>query len=209
MEKVLEDPVIKDSLIRERLCKIIEDGEFPDDSFEIRHLRKVSEFERIGKNKVRFRIERHPHLFHRTSLGRPSSAYVPTVCIYEFDLRNNKVIDVEAKELDPVIDYEMLAEDEIDWWKEWFSYKSNVNDPDDDKTKEEAIKKAKKVFEKIDWLSSLVSDHELPNDFGEKLLTELWKQFIPVFLEEWKQYLEEITEGEEQNAVSQVKLDKM
>lgn len=62
--------------IRGMLADIVESGRFPSDTFDVRHIEKIGGFQHLSQPKVRFWVERHPHLFGAPSLGKASSAFV-------------------------------------------------------------------------------------------------------------------------------------
>jgi hypothetical protein len=57
------------SKIRNILEELSKNGGFPGDMGEERHVDRAYSFEKVGSKKVRFKIERHPHILGRSSLG--------------------------------------------------------------------------------------------------------------------------------------------
>jgi len=167
------------------LEELIESSAFPDESFIRRHLDKIYDVETLSNGKVRFWIERHPHLFGNASIGKASSAYIPISYQYELDATGKKVTLVKEEKGNPVIDYYALAMEEIDIGKE-----VGLFDFDDAlqklKTKDEAVRFAENKFEEFNWLTVYKSD-ETPLDFDVNFLKELRELFVETVLELWQE----------------------
>jgi hypothetical protein len=189
-----------------KIWKILEDlvknHDFPgDDMVEERHLDKFYNIEKVGKNKVRFCLDRHPHILHRPSLGKKSSAYTPTKYLYELDLQNKKVILVTKEEEDPIIDFFSLAsedveaeflEGDISEYQEAFKKMDSA-----DKVKEYALK----VFPKAGYdawadINSEISD--IPG-FKKKYLSEAKGLFVARMIESWRDFKKDWDPDDEEN----------
>ena len=176
-----------DNEIRSILIDIVESGNFPTDSFEIRHIETIYDLKVVSKNKVRFWVERHPHLFRKPTLGGPSSAYIPKYYLYELDTKLKEVVLIKKEQDEPVINYWQLAMEDV----------SNYFDCGDvtqyDKklkvlnSKDEVVEFAKKEVENLDWDHGFDED-ELPPDFMAKYMAEVRKQFVDAMLTLWENY---------------------
>lgn len=170
------------------LEELIENGDFPDESFSFRHLNKIYDEETVADGKIRFWIDRHPHLFGRESIGKESSAYIPISYQYELDTSKKSVTLIKEEKGDPAIDYYALAIEDIYICKEGGSF-----DFEDElqkiKTKKEAIRFAENKFEDFNWLALYEAD-EKPSDFNDKLLREVKDLFKENVIEMWQEFRE-------------------
>ena len=80
-------------------AKIFSRDEFPDNSVEESHLRKLYSFECLQNGKVRFCLDRHPHYFHGVSKGGPSSAFRTITILYELDIEKEGIIEISLNKV--------------------------------------------------------------------------------------------------------------
>lgn len=160
-----------DTDARSMLVDILEKGDFPDESFEKRHIERIDEFERVAPNKFRFSVRRHPHLFGHKTLGRPSSAYAIVKDIFELDTQRKKVDPISSETESVEIDYEMLAEDYVDSLME-----ADTFDFDAFGSVAEVTKAVEDDTRNSAWDNVFTTDYELPADFVE--------QFVLCYVEE-------------------------
>jgi len=165
----------KEKDLRNLLFSIIDKDEFPDKSFEIRHIERIEHFEQTPKNNFRFKIERHPHLFGQSSIGRPSFAYVPITDHFELDPVKQKVSLRDSQKGEPVIDYEFLAQEEVEFYFANSDFEDEISSIQVEKG---VVDFAMREFETIPWLQSYQSEEDVPPDFTEKFFTELRRHFI-------------------------------
>lgn len=163
---------------------IVENGEFPDDSFEIRHIERIDTFEITEDGKARFWISRHPHLFGRPTLGLASSAFIQKNYLYELDFETQKATLIRKEELPPFIDYNVLAMEDVD---DFFPCVSSEYEESLKKmaTKAEVSDFASKEVDKFSWIEGKDVDN-LPVDFKEKYLKEVRTQFNRNMIWEWR-----------------------
>lgn len=163
--------------IRSMLVDIVESGTFPTDSFEIRHIEKIYDLKVVSKNKVRFWVERHPHLFGKPTLGGPSSAYIPKYYLYELDTELKEVVLIKKEKDESIINYWQLAMEAVDNYIDFgdlthYDEKFKVLN-----SKDEVVEFAKKEVENLDWDNGFDED-VLPPDFMAKYMAEVRKQFV-------------------------------
>lgn len=174
-----------DNEIRSMLVDIVKSGNFPSDSFEIRHIEEIYILKVISENKVRFWVERHPHLFGKPTLGGPSSAYIPKHYLYELDIKLKEVVLIKKEQDEPVINYWQLAMEAIG---NWFDGGSDYDEQFNTLNSEAGvIEFAEKEVKNLDWVCGFDED-ELPTGFIEKYMAEVRKQFIDEMLTQWKTY---------------------
>ena len=180
--------------IRSLLVNLVESGNFPDHSFDIRHIEKIDKFKVMPDGKIHFGIERHPHIFGRPTLGMASSAFIEEYHKYELDFETRQVILLKIEKEDPVINYDLLASENVDSTLEGCNYDGQFKNI---KSRNGLIDFAKKEFENLNWMGSYITDAQLPLDFEQKILSKLKKEFIYGMLESWLSYKEEVEEREE------------
>lgn len=178
-----------DNEIRSMLVDIVESGNFPSDSFEIRHIEEIYSLKVISENKVRFWVERHPHLFGKPTLGNPSSAYIPKCYLYELDTKIKEVILIKKEQDKLVINYCQLGMEAVDNYFDsgGYDYDEQFNTL---KSEAEVIEFAGKEVKNLDWVCGFDED-ELPPGFIEKYMAEIRKQFVDGMLTHWKSYKKE------------------
>ncbi|MCK4485664.1 MAG: hypothetical protein KAU38_02760 [Desulfobacterales bacterium] len=183
-----------DNEIRSMLVDIVEKGDFPSDTLEVFHLERIDNFFPSRPNKVRFWIERHPHLFGAPTRGLASSIFIPIRYCYELDLETKRVTLIKKEEDEPVINYFPLALEQVDS----FFTNGDYELPDDiraEESKERVRILAEREFYEFNFgYDDYDGDGRLPENFYEKILNEIKKQFIEhiLFLWESKQWLEDI-----------------
>ena len=190
-----------DNEIRSMLVDIVESGNFPSDSFGIRHIEKTVQFNIVSENKVQFWIERHPHLFNKPTLGMASSAFIPIDYLYELNTKSKMVRLVKKEKGDPVVDIEMLAEENV---SDLFNYGDNSEYDEQFKninSEEEAVEFAIKGFDSNDYWTeeAEAKSGEVPNipDFKEEYLESLKICFVYEMVSLWEFY-KEVVEFEEE-----------
>lgn len=179
-----------DNEIRSMLIDIVESGNFPTDSFEIRHIEKIDILKVVSENKVRFEVKRHPHLFGKPTLGGHSSAYIPKYYLYELDIKLKEVVLIKKEQDEPEINYWQLAMEDV---SNYFDY-GDVTHYDKKfkvlNSKDEVIGFAKKEVENLNWKE--VCDE--PTFQQKKYMAEIRKQFIDEMIMHWNLYQREFGE---------------
>jgi hypothetical protein len=178
-----------DYSIRATVVEIIESGNFPDDSLEVFHLERVDEFHPSGPNKVRFWIERHPHLFEKPSRGFASSAFIRISYCYEFDLEAKEVTLIETSYGEAEINYHQLADEEVTNFFKGVFWKRDFTESLELASEEEVRAYAKEQFQEIAWLDALgpcTEDLKMPRYVEQEIMEEFEKEFIDQFVQEWK-----------------------
>ena len=177
---------LTDQEIRNFLVEIIEFGNFPDDSFDVQHLERISGFKKITQNKVQFEIERHPHIFWKPSIGKESSAFVTETYLFELDLNTKKVTILSVETSQPVIDYYHLADEEVTNWFDSVNYERDYPELSKLTTEQQVIDYAKEKVKELEWIDSLGTDEKLPEDFEEKYMQEVEELFAEMMVCNWK-----------------------
>lgn len=174
--------------VRALLYEIVENGNFPDESFGIEHIEKIDIKEWVSNDKVRFIVERHPHLFGHPSIGNASSAFARVEYIFELSVGAKTVKLIDENTLSNEIDYNALANEVVpDTVEGWLG--DSASELANLKTEKEVIRFAEQGFKSIDWLACYepyIEEDSFPNDFKDKLLKAFKKQFIDEILKEWK-----------------------
>lgn len=163
---------------------MVEGGNCPDESLEKKHVHRGYTINRLAPNKFQISIERHPHIFGRSSLGEPSSAFATVKRTYELDTDLKKIDFIGEDVEDIFIDYEALAYQDVEMVLD-----SNMSEiePDlvDFNTEDDVKIFAEKEFEGFDWLAGYDCDYDLPSDFEEELLATSKEVFVGKILEKW------------------------
>lgn len=170
---------------------IVKNGDCPDESLTDKHIHRGYVIEQRSDNEFTISIERHPHLFARTSLGQASSAFATVNRIYLLNTNTRKVDYIEEKLVDVEINCSALAEQDFssegeDWWID-----KNEEDELAKHEKEEDVKSfAINLFNNINWRqihdTLYISDYDLPPDFREKLKTATKEVFIEKVMDRWR-----------------------
>jgi hypothetical protein len=195
MSKII--PIKKlDNEIRSIIVDIVEKGNFPSNSFDIRHIEKIDQFNVVSTNKVQFGIDRHPHLFGKPTLGMASSAFIPKYYLYELDIETKTVQLVKKEKGDPVVDIDMLADENVsDLFtygdpSEYYEQFKNIN------SEEEAVEFAKKEFDNNEYWAeeAELKSESVPTipDFKEEYLESLKICFVSEMVSQWEFYKAEV-----------------
>jgi hypothetical protein len=171
--------------------ELIEDWSFGEWGLVLKHMDQIFnlELEADAENNVVFSLERHPHLFGRTSRGKASTAYATVTQIFQVNLKSKDIKLLEEKASDINIDYYGLANEDVE------SVFESGFPEQEDKLQLVAIdsKKAIKIlaeslFKNYDWESSYESNyHELlPKDFKSKLMDTIKDEFVSQVADLWK-----------------------
>ncbi|MFX0115220.1 MAG: hypothetical protein ACFFB3_11795 [Candidatus Hodarchaeota archaeon] len=168
--------------IRSILVDIVEKGNFPDDSFEMRHIERIGSFQILSNNKVRFWIERHPHLFGKQTRDLASSAFTPIHYQYELDTESKNVVLIKQEKDEPIIDYSILAREDVDFVIDGMRLGDELRELD---SEESVVKFAEKKMGEFDWLGGYEACEDLPPDFNEKLMAEIKKESLTQILRQW------------------------
>ena len=156
-----------------------------------KYISRPYSIEQISENEFIIEIERHPHLFGRSSIGFNSSAFATVIQKFKLETTTPKVSLMNEEVIDIDIDYEILAEEDFssefdDWW---------ITDKDKAeleglKTKEEVESFAVILFNKIDLAEIIkdiyISDYELPEDFYSRILEAQKEVLIERVIEKWE-----------------------
>ena len=177
--------------------KIFDRGDFPDYSVKLKHIRKIYDLEVLSDNKVRFKLDRHPHAFGFASLGMPSSAYRTITILYELDTEKNEIVEIGRDASELSINYEWLADDEVqkvfssDYdnfdLSKWETDLEKIDN--EEKAKQYAIRAFEEYYIKDKdefWFIIRYDQEDLPEDFKLRLLEEIKKQFVPEMIELWE-----------------------
>ncbi len=174
---------------RSLLYEIIEDGNFPDGSFDCKHLERIYNVKWVDADKVRFSIERHPHLFGHKSEGMTSSAFARQVHNFELDVNTKQVKELGTEIESCKINYDLLAEEVVPNTFEGWLHSEQREELVKLEREKEVINFAKQGFKEIDWLApyySGIEEYNVSNSDVNKLLTAFEDAFINKVLEEWK-----------------------
>jgi len=177
-----------DQNIRLMLVDIVENGVFPDESFEVRHIERIDNFKITPEGKICFWITRHPHLFGRVSKGRASGGFIPKHYLYELDPELKQVRLIKKEKGEPVINYACLAGEEFEYFDPYSDYDNVLEKLDSEK---DVVSFAEKEFHNFSWLDCYETDEDLPEDFQERILAELKKEFISGAVTSWQVLREE------------------
>ncbi len=191
---------MEENEIRSMLVDIVENGDFPNGTFDIRHIKRIYTFDFISEHKVQFWVERHPHVFGAPTLGVASSAFITKNYLYELNTATKTVELIKKTEEDPVVDISMLAyESASDLIFEDGGYDEHFERL---KTKDEVVEFAINDFNSNEYwrADAEIKASELPTikDFEEKYLDELKKSFVYKFLQHWEFYQDYKKEHEEE-----------
>ncbi len=178
-----------------KIYELFRRGGFPDQSVKERHLQKLYDFEVLSDNKIRFKLDRHPHAFGFSSLGTPSSAYHTITYLYELDTEKNTIIKIYSEAGELLIKYEWLADEELldlfnydfdepEYIMEWEEDLQKIDS--EEKAKQYAITKFVETYEQDTYWFIKYDSKDLPEDFKSRLLEELKKLFIPKLVEIWE-----------------------
>lgn len=85
-----------------------------DDELAERHIARAREIVRLPDGRVRFVVDRHPHIAGRQSVGRPSPAYDNLRVTYEWNPDPAEVTRVSEEAGKPDVDIEAFAAETID-----------------------------------------------------------------------------------------------
>lgn len=188
----------QDSEFRSMLVNIVEGGNFPSDSFDMRHIERIEQFRFVSANKVQFWVEGHPHLFGKATLGKASSAFIPEYYLYELNTKTKMAQLVKKEKGYSSENIHMLADEKVsdlfDYGNhsEYYGQFKNIN------SEKEAVEFAIKEFnsnaywnEDAEMKSEEVS--YIP-DFKEQYLEALKGCFIYQMVLQWEFYKDEFDE---------------
>ncbi len=170
----------------EGLFFLIERGDFPDDSVSTRHWNRIDLIKCEG-NKFQFYIDRHPHLFSRSSVGKASTAFVTISYLYEYDFNTDTVKFIKKEIGEAVIDIPSLIDEEVVFIVEESGDYKELDERF--KTKEEVINFAKIEADNYDLerlLDSCSNPELLPKDFMKNVKLEFGKQFVKAVESQWE-----------------------
>ena len=156
-----------------------------------KYISRPYSIEQISENEFIIEIERHPHLFGRSSIGFNSSAFATVIQKFKLETTTPKVSLMNEEVIDIDIDYEFLAEEDFssefyDWW---------ITDEDKAKleglkTKEEVESFAVMLFNKIDLVETnktfYESDYKLPEDFYSRILEAQKEVLKEKVIQKWE-----------------------
>ena len=190
----ITNTVIDDGFIREILADIVENGCFPYESFEVKHINDIEEFIIVSKTSFQFWVERYSHIFRKLSSEEPSSAYIPKRYLYELDTETKQVKLINIIKEEPYINYYLLALEDVE---KCLSDTEGVFDRDFEQidSEEEAEEFAKKMFASFDedyWKKFYDDDPDVPNPGAcqNMYITEVKKEFILEMIMKWMRYKE-------------------
>ena len=169
---------------------LIKKGLCPDDSLDVEHVLRGYNIKEISPNIFIISIERHPHLFGKSTKGMSSSAFATIERKYKLKI-DKKVIEFVGEDVvDIDIDYDSMADEED------LSLLENNYDDENERElssltlKEDAKKFAIKYFESFDYEQLFdvlfISDYDLPSDFNQKLFEAIKEALIYEILEKWE-----------------------
>lgn len=190
---------MEESTIRLMLVDIVEKGNFPSDTFEIRHIEKIHTFNIVSSNRVQFWVERHPHIFGKPTLGIASSAFITKYYLYELNTETKTVQLIKKNKGDPVVNISMLADESV---SDFFDF----GDLSQYNTQFEKINSEKEVIEfaikEIDGNKSWEEEAEMKADelpeipgFKEEYYAELKRHFVNSMVRHWGFYKEYVNKG--------------
>lgn len=108
---------MKHANLLDRIQAALENGADPGDGLDQGYLWRVESPIELENGSIRFTVERHPHIFGRSSRGTLSPAYRPVRRTYELSAHGTiEVVGVETGA--PVVNVEQLAQASIDAWKQ-------------------------------------------------------------------------------------------
>jgi hypothetical protein len=170
---------------------LIENNEMLDWQISTRHIDQIPTLTADSNNNVIFSLERHPHLFGRTSLGKESSAYINVEMIFEVNLISKKIILKEEKYGTIEINGYGLAKEDVDilWENQIFPELEDIQQLVLFKEKKEVEQYAEKAFRKFEWWEGFyITDFEnrLPDNFKENQLKLIKEIFIDQVVDDWK-----------------------
>jgi len=174
---------------------LIAEGEGAEYGLEKRHLNRGVTIERESETRFLISIKRHPHLFGRQSVGRPSSAFATVKQAFSVDLETRKLDFIDEELENWHIDYKALAEEDI--FSELGGFDMLLSKEDEDKlatlaSEAEVQSLADEIFPRHDfehmyeYLYVPDSGVELPPDFREKLLEAQQKVWSEELVELWR-----------------------
>ena len=157
--------VIDDGFIREILVDIVENGYFPHESFEIKHINDIEEFIIVSKTSFQFWVARYSHMFRKLSSEEPSSAYIQKRYLYELNTETKQVKLIKITKEEPHINYLQLAMEDVE---RCLRDAEGVFDRDFEliDSQEEADEFAKKMFASFDvdyWKKFNDDDPDIPD----------------------------------------------
>ena len=146
---------------------LVYEGKCPDRTLRFKHYERCI-IEKINRNQYIIKIERHPHLFGKRTLKERSSAFAMVERTYKFNTWLNKIEYSEEEDivLDMEIDYELLAEEEVNNWKKDIDFLKAITEL---KHENDVRKFASDKLKEINLADIYISRYELPNEFIEKL----------------------------------------
>ena len=176
---------------RDLFEKLIIENECLEWDLSTRHISRGYSIEQVSSNEFTIEVERHPHLFMRSSIGLPSSAFKTVIQTFHLEITTPKVTLIDEKLIDIAIDYRLLAEEDFtrevdDWW---------ITDKDMEqleglKTKEEAESFALMLFKNLNFVEInkhlYMSEDKLPEDFLSEIIDAQKEVFIERVIEEWE-----------------------
>jgi len=156
---------------------LVDEGKCPDPSLDHRHFYgKTWIPKQISPNEYQFSIERHPHLFGRPSVGKPSSAFARIEKTFILNTVTRTIEFGESTLLGIEFDYELLAEEEVESWE----YVGML--PTEEiatlQSEEECRKYTKDFLDNLDLEESYITDYDLPENFMEKLKLAIVDEII-------------------------------
>lgn len=166
----------------------VAEGDDADDGLNVKHLESAREIEVLEDGRIRFRVERHPHLFGRPSRGMRSSAFIRERRHYEFD-PNQGLTCIDREQLGVEIDADTLIEEEVRLAMEGLSLERECADLLRCETREAAEGVAKKYAKGYAWLLELDIEPQILEEqraelrascavaFAEELIT-LWEDRV-------------------------------
>ena len=176
---------------RDLFEKLIIENECLEWDLTTRHISRGYSIEQVSSNEFTIEVERHPHLFMRSSIGLPSSAFKTVIQTFHLEITTPKVTLIDEKLIDIATDYRLLAEEDFtrevdDWW---------ITDKDMEqleglKTKEDAESFALMLFNNLNFVEinkhRYMSEDKLPEDFFSEIIDAQKEVFIERVIEKWE-----------------------
>lgn len=176
---------ISEIKMRELLVNVVESNGYENiESLAARHIERMYAIKK-NVSAYSFMIERHPHLFGRSSLGCSSSAFIEVLYEYRYEPMQNNLEIVSISYGDVHVNYKMLATNEVD-----MLFDSDTIQFDDSlllcKTIDEVDALSGKRMTAFNW--ELVTDYEdkLPKDFNKKYMACIEDSFRCKMRQTWK-----------------------